>query len=361
MGTRKPMRAPAGFACASIALALAAATCTGASSKRRAPAAGGADGGAGARRDGGACGRRERGEAAWLESSNGGGGDGGATITGAGGGGAADAGMPLGKVVGGYYPNWTDSPPRIRDVDVHYNVIYLFAATPVGGAPGTTGAVTFAPPGDGQGAATHLNDDIAYARSTQGRKILLSVGGAGNGMSFPDRAKSQAFVDSIVGIYGDLGGFDGIDWDTFEGQQTPDTSEMIWISLQLKGLYTGFLITAPPAPWRDVDKAFCSAMLQAGALDYAAPQYYDGPDLATEAYLTSSVDEWTTLLGEGHVVVGFGVSDQPNYWSIADAVAAWDQVDANHPALRGAFDWQIDVDEGDGWPFADQLGPLIAP
>ena len=42
-------------------------------------------------------------------------------------------------------------PVRIRDVDSHYNLIYLFAATPVGGAPGTTGALEWSPPGDGRG------------------------------------------------------------------------------------------------------------------------------------------------------------------------------------------------------------------
>ena len=37
------------------------------------------------------------------------------------------------KVVGGYYPNWTPSPVRIRDVNDNYNLIYLFHAQPVGG------------------------------------------------------------------------------------------------------------------------------------------------------------------------------------------------------------------------------------
>src|SRR5208282_1877540 len=84
---------------------------------------------------------------------------------------AADAGNALdggeggspSKIVGGYYPNWTPSPVRIRDVDPHYNLIYLFAATPVGGSPGT-GAIEWSPPGDGLGAATNLDADIAYAR-----------------------------------------------------------------------------------------------------------------------------------------------------------------------------------------------------
>src|SRR5439155_25406787 len=121
---------------------------------------------------------------------------------------------------------------------------------------------------------------ILEARTTQKRKIVLSSGGAGQGMSFPSRTKSQTFVDSVVALYTQFGGFDGIDWNTFEGSQAPDTSEMIWMSLELKKRYPGFFVTAPPAPWNDVDKSFCAQMVSAGALDYAAPQYYDGPNLA---------------------------------------------------------------------------------
>ncbi|WP_437667411.1 glycosyl hydrolase family 18 protein [Sorangium sp. So ce1182] len=263
------------------------------------------------------------------------------------------------KVVAGYYPNWTPSPVRIRDVNSNYNVIYLFAATPVGGSPGTTGAVEWTPPRDERGAATNLNADIQYARTTQGRKIILSVGGARNGMSFPDRQKSQTFVDSIVDIYNDLGGFDGIDWNTFEADQNPDTAEMIWISLELKRRFPGFIITAPPAPWNERDKRFCKEMVDAGAMDYAAPQYYDGPDLDQQAYIVNSVNEWVSLLGPTHVVVGFGIWDQTNYMSIDEAVPTWNEVEVNHPTLRGAFDWQIHIDESLGWPFADRIGPLV--
>lgn len=249
---------------------------------------------------------------------------------------------------------------RIKDVPAGYNLIYLFAAKPVGGSPGTTGAVTFAEPGDGRGARTHLKADIAHARATQGRKILLSVGGAGAGMSFPNREKSQAFVASIEEIYAQLGGFDGMDWNTFEADQAPDTDEMIWISKELKRLHPGFLISAPPAPWNQLDQAFCKTMVEAGAMDYVAPQYYDGPNLATQAYITQSVDVWAGLVGAKSLVVGFGVWNQANYMAIGDAVATWQQLEGKHPTLRGAFDWSIHLDEGQGWPFATQLAPLVS-
>ncbi len=112
------------------------------------------------------------------------------------------------QLLAGYYPSWPAAPVRLIDVDPHYDLIYLFAATSVGGSPGN-GTVEWTPPGDGLGAATNLVADLAAIRA-QGRKVVMSIGGAGEDMSFPDRATSQAFVGSIASLYEQLGGFDGI-------------------------------------------------------------------------------------------------------------------------------------------------------
>ncbi len=322
----------------------------GATTSGGANAQGGSGASSGGSSDGGAGGASSGGEAA-----------GGAAAGGAATGGDAGAGGSDGsaKILGGYWPNWTKAPVRISDIHPSYNLIYLFHAQPVGGPPGTTGAVYWSSPGDDRGAATNLVADIAYARSMQGRKIILTVGGAGAGMSFPQRSKSQAFVDSVVAIYDDLGGVDGLDWNTFEADQEPDTEEMIWISQTLKARYPGFLITSPPAPWRQRDKDFCVAMVQASAIDYCAPQYYDGPGLDDPDYVVNSVDEWVSLLGPTHVAVGFGVADATNYMTIQEVVQVWNQIRSNHPTIRGAFDWQIHTDEADGWAFGSTLGPLM--
>lgn len=261
-------------------------------------------------------------------------------------------------VLGGYYPNWTAAPVRIRDVHPNYNLIYIFHAQPVGGPPGTTGAVYFNLPGDGRSAATNFVADLQYARTVQGRKIILSVGGAGNGMSFPTREKSRTFVNSVVSIYNQLGGFDGLDWNTFEADQSPDTGEMIWISLELKRLFPGFIVTAPPAPWNARDLEFCEAMVRAGAMDFAAPQYYDGPGLDVPSYVVDNINQWVSLLGPEHVAIGFGISDAVNYMTVDEAATTWNQVKAKYPTIRGAFNWQVHTDEAAGWRFANTLGRL---
>lgn len=272
---------------------------------------------------------------------------------------ASLAGAMPEHIVAGYYPNWPDAPPRLRDVNRHYNMLYLFAAQPVGGAPGSTGAVFWRPPGNGRGAAASFKADLQYARRAQGRKIMLSVGGDGNGMSFPNRAKSRVFLASVIQLIEQFGGIDGLDWNTFQAAQAPDTAEMIWISLELKRRYPGFIISAPPAPWNTLDMQACREMVRAGAMDYAAPQYYDGPNLADPAYMLASVRQWVALLGAGHVVVGFGVNSAANYMSGAQAQQTWRQIEAQHPGIRGAFDWEINTDEEQGWPFANGVGPLI--
>ena len=271
---------------------------------------------------------------------------------------AAGSALPA-RVLAGYYPAWHPSPARLRDIDPRYNLLYLFAARPVGGAPGTTGAVYWTPPGDGRGAASHFRQDLHHVRTVQGRKVMLSVGGDGNGMRFPDRARARAFLASIVALHTALGGFDGLDWNTFQAGQAPDTSQMVWISLELKRRYPGFLISAPPAPWNAIDQRFCRAMLDAGALDYAAPQYYDGPNLADPDYVLANVEQWVALLGASHVVVGFGINSAANFMSEKQVVATWTALRRRHPDLRGAFHWELDADERQGWPFARKLGPLV--
>lgn len=265
-----------------------------------------------------------------------------------------------GKIVGGYYPWWVASPVRLINVPSVYNLIYLFAATTAGGGA-DTGAVTFTLPADNNGAATNWAADIQTVRNVQHRKVILSVGGSGYAMAFPNRAYSQTFLDSVEALYNAWGGFDGLDWNTFEGI-SPDVSEMIWVSQQLKAAHPGFIISAPPAPWNTSDQQLCVSMLQAGALDYCAPQYYDGPNLADPSWILPNVDVWMGLIPQKNFVFGFGIDpDLANYETIAVGISVWQSISAKYPSIGGAFDWQINEDLLNGGPFVNQLAPLVNP
>ena len=261
------------------------------------------------------------------------------------------------KVVAAYYATFAGSVPRLKDIDPNYNLIYLFSATQAGGEP--AGTLKFAAPPDGNGAWTNWAADMQLSRQ-QGRKFILSAGGAGQAVRFTDRNVSINFVNSVVKFYNAWGGFDGLDFNTFEADADPNTPEMIWVAKELKRRYPGFLITAPPAPWNKRDQKFCKDMLDAGAIDYCAPQYYDGPDLSDPAYLLENIKIWMELMGPKNVVVGFGVNNElNNYWKIDSVVDTFKTLEARYPQVKGVFDWRLDWDARDGYPFAKQLGPLV--
>ena len=261
------------------------------------------------------------------------------------------------KVVAAYYATFVGSVPRLKDIDPNYNLIYLFPATQAGGEP--AGTLKFAAPPDGNGAWTNWAADMQLSRK-QGRKFILSAGGAGQAIRFTDRNVSANFVNSVVEFYNAWGGFDGLDFNTFEADADPNTPEMIWVAKELKRRYPGFLITAPPAPWNKRDQKFCKDMLDAGAIDYCAPQYYDGPDLSDPAYLLENIKIWMDLMGPENVVVGFGVNNElNNYWKIDSVVDTFKTLEARYPNVKGVFDWRLDWDARDGYPFARRLGPLV--
>lgn len=254
-----------------------------------------------------------------------------------------------GKVIGGYYPNWVSNPIRPQDLDPAYNLVYIFHAVP-GRSPGTA---IFREPYAG------FDSDVQVARQ-QGRKMVLSFGGANAGESFDSRSVSDRFLQSITSIIDNIGGVDGLDWNNFEGGVIPSTTEMIYISQRLKQIYPGFLITAPPAPWRAADRDFAQAMNRAGVLDYIAPQWYDGPGLTNVGTILNQLDIWTHLVGQEKVVVGLGVRDGANYMSSSEARSAMQQILGRYPNIRGAFQWEVDYDMKNGRGFARSVAPLLA-
>ncbi len=257
-------------------------------------------------------------------------------------------------VVAGYWPYW--SGPPLREVDRGYNTLFLFHAEPVGGPPGATGAVRWRGPRDHRFAA-----DLADWRAAGGR-ALLTVGGERAQLILDSRSKSEAFLDSIRRIHRDLGGFDGLDWNNYEDLDEPPTAEMIWTSLALKREYgPDFCITTPPAPQSETDMVHCRAMLDAGALDLVAPQFYGGPGLDQPRFIRDSVRAWAGNLRDASVLaIGLRVGAGAGHLGPDQAVSAWEQAVGAAPDLRGAFNWHVSADALAGWAFARVLGPRLA-
>lgn len=114
-----------------------------------------------------------------------------------------------GKVIVGYWQNWgspTDASPYIplRNVNPKYNVIEIAFA--VSGSDLAT--ISFVP--ENVTPAQFLSD-VQYLQS-QGKKVLLSLGGENGSLNLSTAAKKQAFVTSMKALL-DQYNFDGFDLD----------------------------------------------------------------------------------------------------------------------------------------------------
>jgi len=120
-------------------------------------------------------------------------------------------GQVSGPVLVGYLHNWDqDNAPYLRpdQVDSRYGIIDIAFAVP---AAGTDYQMEFIP--DQATPAEFISQ--VKALQEQGRKVLISLGGAGPVISLDDTTERDSFVVSVMNIL-DTYGFDGIDID-FEG------------------------------------------------------------------------------------------------------------------------------------------------
>ena len=118
-------------------------------------------------------------------------------------------------VVVGYWQDWgatTDSPPYIplRNIDSRYNVIDIAFA----GTNSDFATLTFAPNNETVAA---FQSDVQYLQS-QGKKVLLSIGGENGTLTLTSAAQKQAFITSLEALL-DQYNFDGFDLD-LEGGTT---------------------------------------------------------------------------------------------------------------------------------------------
>ena len=118
-----------------------------------------------------------------------------------------NAQMPNPALVG-YWQNWNDgSAPYIPldSIDSRYNVIEVSFASP---ATGTTYNMTFVPDGATQ---SELQTGISHLQS-QGRKVLISIGGANGVVTLANVAQRDTFITTMTNIINTYN-FDGIDLD----------------------------------------------------------------------------------------------------------------------------------------------------
>ncbi|HKX31330.1 MAG TPA: carbohydrate-binding protein [Blastocatellia bacterium] len=126
------------------------------------------------------------------------------------GGGGGGSQLP-GKLIVGYWHNFDNGSGfiKLREVSRDFDVIDVAFGEPV---PGSLSTIQFIP--DVRTSAAEIQSDIAQLKS-EGKKVLLSIGGANGHVELPTETDRQNFIGSVIGIINQYG-FNGIDVD-FEG------------------------------------------------------------------------------------------------------------------------------------------------
>ncbi|WP_164019771.1 fibronectin type III domain-containing protein [Pyxidicoccus trucidator] len=174
------------------------------------------------------------------------------------------------KLIVGYWHNFDNGSTniRLRDISSKFNVIQVAFAEPVGGAG--SGNMAFSPYNS---TVADFKADIAFLKG-QGRKVLISIGGANGTVHLDDATARQNFVTTMQSLI-DTYGFDGLDLDLegsslslnggdtdFRNPTTPRIINLIQATRQLLDRNgAGFILTMAPE----------TAYVQGGMAAYGGP------------------------------------------------------------------------------------------
>jgi chitinase len=130
-------------------------------------------------------------------------------------GGGGGGGQIPKRVLVGYWHNFDNGSGfiRLRDVSRDFDVIDVAFGEP---APGSRSTIQFIP--DVRTSAAEVQADIAQLKS-EGKKVLLSLGGANGHVELPTETDRQNFINSISNLITQYG-FNGIDIDLEGGSVT---------------------------------------------------------------------------------------------------------------------------------------------
>jgi chitinase len=321
------------------------------------------------------------------------------------------AGAKNGHELIGY---WTGSGPggtilRLRDVSPQWDVIIVAFADVNHQAPEGTLKLHVRPGLD----LAQMKDDIAWLKS-QGRKVLISLGGGGEYFTLAQTASIPNFVNSVTEIVTDYG-FDGIDLDfespslvldpgdtDFRHPKTPSLVNLIAALHDLKEHFgPNFMLTLVPEGTQ-IPGGYPSYGGQFGTylpllwgvrdlLTFVDVQDYNTPPfegLDGEIYQMGTVNydaAMTELLLHGFnvggrdffppvpankVAVGFLVGPAtPKLVSGAmqylitgkapEGVTYRLRRPGGYPGLIGAMFWTIDGDRNENYEFSNLVGPQL--
>ena len=294
---------------------------------------------------------------------------------------AAAGGLPA-HLVTGYWQNFTNgaTPLKLRDVPGGYNLVAVAFAD----ATARSGGVTFNLDASdlGYSGPAEFIGDIALLHS-QGRLVILSVGGADGTITVGDAAAASTFAADVVGLMNQYG-FDGVDIDLEHGITPAALSQALHAVAAAK---PGVVIAMAPGTFDmqspDMDY-FQLALGVRDILTVVNVQYYDSGTIVGcdgKVYAEGNVDFLTALactqlengLRPDQIGLGTPATTAAGSGYVAPAVvlAALDCLQtgsrcgafhppATWPGIRGAMTWSINWDATDGFNWVDAIGPALS-
>ncbi|HLY26633.1 MAG TPA: chitinase [Aggregatilineales bacterium] len=284
-------------------------------------------------------------------------------------------------VLTGYWQDFVNTalPLRLRDVPTSYGLVAVAFA----GTGASTGSITFGIDAKLSSALsgysiTDFANDVQLLHS-QGRKVILSVGGAAGNVTIASASAASNFATSAYALMTQYG-FDGVDIDLENGINVTYLTSALQQLSSLSG--PSLVITMAP---QTVDVQPGGAYLQVAIniksiLTIVNTQYYNSGSMygcnnvlyqpATEDFITGQA---CILLQNGlrPDQVGLGLPASPSaagkgYVSPSVVNNALDCLETGqncasfHPSttyvpMRGAMDWSINWDASNNYQFATNV------
>lgn len=275
---------------------------------------------------------------------------------------------------------------RLSTVNANYTIIAVAFAN---ADPNNPGGVTFSIDSGlssalGGYTAAQFTSDIGTLHS-QGKKVIISVGGQNGTISVSDATSAANFANSVFGLMQTYG-FDGVDIDLENGiNPTYMTSALQQLSAKAG---SSLIITLAPQTidmQSTGDGYFQLALNIKSILTIVNMQYYNSGTMngcdgnvyaeGTENFLTALA----CIQLQGGLrpdQVGLGLPASPSaagggYVSPSVVNAALDCLATGNncgsfkppttwPSIRGAMDWSINWDASNGYNFANTVGPHLS-
>ncbi len=286
-------------------------------------------------------------------------------------------------LVTGYWQNFVNGATvlKLRDVPPGYNLVAVAFAS----ATATPGEVGFQLDAAdlGYGGDAEFIGDIALLHA-QGRKVVLSVGGADGTITVGDSAAASAFASSVLSLM-DRYGFDGVDIDLEHGITPAALAQGL---RAVAGARPGVLITMAPGTYDMSTPAtdyFQLALSIKDILTLVNVQFYDSGTTAGcdgKVYAEGNVDFLTAITctelqnGLRPDQVGIGTPATPaagsGYVASAVVLAALDCLQTGNgcgtfhpptlwPGIRGAMTWSVNWDATSSYQWVGPIAALLDP